>query len=136
MTQRAALYARVSTARQEREQTVVSQVAALEQAATAMGLAVPAERRYIDDGVSGSRLDRPGLDTLRDAAAGGLIDLVLVYCPDRLARNYVHQHVLTVRRKEAPMIGYVTLGTNDLARAARFYDALLAELGAKRTMEM
>jgi len=34
------------------------------------------------------------------------------------------------------MIGYVTLGTNDLARAARFYDALLAELGAKRTMEM
>jgi predicted lactoylglutathione lyase len=33
------------------------------------------------------------------------------------------------------MIGYVTLGTNDLARAARFYDALLAELGAKRAME-
>ena len=30
------------------------------------------------------------------------------------------------------MIGYVTLGTNDLARAATFYDALLAELGAKR----
>src|SRR6266446_733111 len=94
MTQRAALYARVSTAQQEREQTVASQVAALEQAATAMGLAVPDERRYIDDGVSGSRLDRPGLDTRRDAAADGLIDLVLVYCPDRLARNYVHQHVL------------------------------------------
>ena len=34
------------------------------------------------------------------------------------------------------MIGYVTLGTNDMARAARFYDALLAELGAKRAMEM
>jgi predicted lactoylglutathione lyase len=34
------------------------------------------------------------------------------------------------------MIGYVTLGTNDLARAARFYDALLAEFGAKRAMEM
>jgi predicted lactoylglutathione lyase len=33
------------------------------------------------------------------------------------------------------MIGYVTLGTNDLARAAAFYDALLAELGGKRTME-
>ena len=30
------------------------------------------------------------------------------------------------------MIGYVTLGTNDLPRAAAFYDALLAELGAKR----
>ena len=33
------------------------------------------------------------------------------------------------------MIGYVTLGTHDLERAARFYDALLAELGAKRFME-
>jgi catechol 2,3-dioxygenase-like lactoylglutathione lyase family enzyme len=33
------------------------------------------------------------------------------------------------------MIGYVTLGTNDLARAAAFYDALLGELGAKRMME-
>ena len=28
------------------------------------------------------------------------------------------------------MIGYVTLGTNDLPRAAKFYDALLAEIGA------
>ena len=34
------------------------------------------------------------------------------------------------------MIGYTTFGTNDLARAGKFYDALLAELGAKRTMEM
>ena len=33
------------------------------------------------------------------------------------------------------MIGYVTLGTNDLQRAARFYDALLGELGARRWME-
>ena len=33
------------------------------------------------------------------------------------------------------MIGYVTLGTNDLARAASFYDALLAEIGASRLME-
>jgi len=33
------------------------------------------------------------------------------------------------------MIGYVMLGTNDLARAASFYDALLATLGARRFME-
>ena len=33
------------------------------------------------------------------------------------------------------MIGYVTLGTQDLARAAAFYDALLAEIGARRWME-
>ena len=34
------------------------------------------------------------------------------------------------------MIGYVTLGTNDLDRSAQFYDQLLAEIGATRTMEM
>jgi catechol 2,3-dioxygenase-like lactoylglutathione lyase family enzyme len=33
------------------------------------------------------------------------------------------------------MIGYVTIGTNDIGRAARFYDQLLAEIGAKRFME-
>jgi predicted lactoylglutathione lyase len=36
---------------------------------------------------------------------------------------------------ETRMIGYVTLGTNDLARAAQFYDALLAHVGGKRMME-
>ncbi len=33
------------------------------------------------------------------------------------------------------MIGYVTLGTNDLKRAAAFYDAIAAEMGTKRMME-
>ena len=33
------------------------------------------------------------------------------------------------------MIGYATLGTNDMARSASFYDALLGEFGAKRAMQ-
>ena len=33
------------------------------------------------------------------------------------------------------MIGYVTLGTSDLPRAAKFYDAIAAELGVGRMME-
>ena len=33
------------------------------------------------------------------------------------------------------MIGYVTLGTNDLKRAGAFYDKIAAELGAARFME-
>ena len=33
------------------------------------------------------------------------------------------------------MIGYVTLGTNDLTRAARFYDAIAGELGVPRFMQ-
>ena len=34
------------------------------------------------------------------------------------------------------MIGYVTLGTSDIERSAKFYDQLLAEIGGKRFMEM
>lgn len=37
--------------------------------------------------------------------------------------------------RDINMIGYVTIGTNDLERGAAFYDALLAEMGAKRFME-
>lgn len=33
------------------------------------------------------------------------------------------------------MIGYVTLGTNDLPRAARFYDAIATEMGVGRMMD-
>lgn len=33
------------------------------------------------------------------------------------------------------MVSYVTLGTNDFERAAKFYDALLGAVGAKRLME-
>ncbi len=94
MSERAALYARVSTARQEQEKTVASQVEALSRAAEALSLSISPEHKYVDEGFSGSRLDRPGLDRLRDAAADGLIDVALVYCPDRLARSYVHQQVV------------------------------------------
>ena len=34
------------------------------------------------------------------------------------------------------MIGYVTIGTNDMDRAVGFYDALLSEVGAKQTFGM
>jgi len=34
------------------------------------------------------------------------------------------------------MIGYITVGTNDMEKSAKFYDALFAEIGAGRFMEM
>jgi catechol 2,3-dioxygenase-like lactoylglutathione lyase family enzyme len=34
------------------------------------------------------------------------------------------------------MIGYVTLGTNDVEKARAFYDSLLGSIGARRLMEM
>jgi site-specific DNA recombinase len=52
------------------------------------------EHEYIDDGISGARLDRPALDCLRDAARRGELDAVVILSPDRLARNYAHQWLL------------------------------------------
>jgi site-specific DNA recombinase len=89
-----AIYARVSTERQEREGTIDSQLDALHRLAAEHGWQVPPERVYVDDGWSGSRLDRPALDALRDVAADGGIGTLLVYSPDRLARNFVYQQVL------------------------------------------
>lgn len=45
-------------------------------------------------GYSGARLDRPGLDRLRDAARAGAFEVVAVLTPDRLARKYAYQVLL------------------------------------------
>jgi len=81
-----ALYARVSTAQQEQQGTIQSQLAALTAYATAHGWKIAPEHMYTDDGYSGARLDRPGLERLRDAAWRGELDAVLILAPDRLAR--------------------------------------------------
>ena len=89
-----ALYARVSTPRQEQEQTIASQLAALHTYAAERSYEVDEAQVFLDDGYSGACLDRPGLDRLRDAAQMGLVELVLVEAPDRLARDYVWQQVV------------------------------------------
>jgi site-specific DNA recombinase len=92
---RAALYVRVSTDRQQQAQTIEQQVTQLHSYAAAReGWTVAAEHVFRDDGHSGARLDRPGLDALRDHAARAAFDVVLVTTPDRLARNFVHQMVI------------------------------------------
>ena len=85
---RAAVYARVSTERQERYATIDSQLAALRAWVAAGGHVLADEHVFRDEGYSGSRLDRPGLDALRDAVRDGAIGMVAVLTPDRLARKY------------------------------------------------
>lgn len=91
---RAALYARVSTERQERHQTIDSQLAALHAWVEATGHDLAEEHAFRDDGYSGARLDRPGLDGLRDAVRDGSVDVIAVLNPDRLARKYAYQVLL------------------------------------------
>jgi site-specific DNA recombinase len=90
----AAIYARVSSARQKKDETIGSQTAALREHAAGNGLEVPEEWVFEDEGHSGATLVRPGLEALRDLVAQGCLDVVLVYSPDRLARKFAYQALL------------------------------------------
>ena len=91
---RVAFYARVSSERQTRDNTISSQVAALRDRIAADGGQLEPDDAYIDDGYSGSLLIRPALERLRDAVAAGSIARLYVLAPDRLARRYAHQALL------------------------------------------
>src|SRR5271169_2538794 len=90
----AAIYARVSSARQKKDETIGSQTAALREHAAQARLDVPAEWIFEDEGHSGATLVRPALEALRDLVAQGCVDVVLCYSPDRLARKFAYQALL------------------------------------------
>ncbi len=103
---RAALYARVSTRRQEQEATIESQLDRLTNYARQQAYELPAELQFSDQAVSGKQLARPGLDRLRDAAAAGAFSTLLCLSPDRLARNLGAQQVVLdeLRRADVTVI--------------------------------
>ena len=86
---RVAIYARVSSEAQAARGTIGSQLEVLVSRTASEGHEVVAT--YTDDGYSGARLDRPGLDAMRDAAEGGAFDAVWCLSPDRLARSFPYQ---------------------------------------------
>jgi site-specific DNA recombinase len=89
---RTAIYARVSSERQEKEHTIGSQLEALRAYAAKNGMEIVEE--FTDEGYSGARLDRPALDRMRDFAERRGFDVLLTYCTDRLARKFVLQALI------------------------------------------
>ncbi len=89
-----AIYARVSSDKQAQDGTIESQLAAIKEFALSNGFHIDDDLIFADNGVSGTTLARPKLDALRDKAAAGEIDRVLILNPDRLARKYAHQLML------------------------------------------
>jgi len=82
---RAVLYARVSTKRQATEGfSLDQQIERLREHAAEHGYEVVGE--YLDPGHSGAKLERPGMDLVRDRVQSGGIDLVLAQDRDRFAR--------------------------------------------------
>jgi site-specific DNA recombinase len=111
---RAAAYARVSTERQERQQTIDSQLTALSAWAREAGHELKAAHVFQDEGYSGARLDRPGLDALRDAVRDAEVDIVAVLSPDRLARRYAYQVlILEELRRAGCEVTFLNHGISD-----------------------
>jgi len=117
---RAALYARVSTRRQEQEATIESQIAHLVAYTEQHGYELVPQGQFIDQAVSGQYLARPGLDRLRDAAAMRVFDVLLCLSPDRLARSLGAQQVVLdeLRRAgvEVVFLSQPTLGDDPQAQ--------------------
>ena len=84
----------MSSDRQREAHTIASQTAALVEWATTLDLEVPRDWIFEDEGYSGATLERPGLERVRDLAAGGDIEVVLVHSPDWLSRKYAYQVLL------------------------------------------
>ena len=89
---RAVLYARVSTDLQQKEGTIESQVAVLRRQIATGGHELVKE--YIDDGYTGTLLDRPGLDQLRADLKTDLFDAVYFLAADRIARDVTYQRII------------------------------------------
>ena len=81
---RAAIYVRVSTQRQSQAQTIEQQLTRLRACSRERDWSLEPAHVFVDDGYSGAKLNRPGLDSLRDRAALAEFDVVLVTEPDRL----------------------------------------------------
>jgi site-specific DNA recombinase len=94
LSPRLALYARVSSDQQAPHDPSASQLAAVQAFATAQGGRIDPDLIFADNGISGTTLARPTLDALRDQAAAGEIDQILILHPDRLARKYTQQLLL------------------------------------------
>jgi site-specific DNA recombinase len=91
---RPALYARVSSEQQARDETIASQLEALRRRIAEDGLTPEESLCFVDEAISGSILVRPAMERLRDQAAAGRIDRLYVLHPDRLARSYAIQALL------------------------------------------
>jgi site-specific DNA recombinase len=104
----AAIYTRVSTERQEENNSLPTQLAACRQYAAAQGYTIFAEET---DTASGAVLDRPGLTKLRTLMEQQQIGVLIVFTPDRLSRNLAHSLLLRDEaRTHGVAIHYVSKG--------------------------
>src|SRR5262249_752354 len=91
----AAIYARVSTEDQGRGYSIPTQIEACQRLAQQEGYTVPDSHIFVDEGISGTTLDRPALRRFRELVTAQAIAAVIILDPDRLSRKMGKLLVLT-----------------------------------------
>jgi site-specific DNA recombinase len=79
----------------------VLQLEACRKLAEREGYTVPETHILVDEGLSGTTMDRPGVRMLRDLANARAIAAIIVIDPDRLSRNLGHQLLLAEAFEQA-----------------------------------
>ena len=138
---RAALYARVSTDKQVEKYGIPSQIEALKKRCGERDWAPVFDGdkgAFIDEGFSGTELDRPALNRLRQAAREGKVDVVLAYDPDRLSRKLYHQMILAEEfEKQGIKLEFITqdMGTSPEERMFFNMRGVIAEYEREKIRE-
>jgi site-specific DNA recombinase len=138
MTNIAAYYARVSSERQEKNNTILSQISELEKRIREDKYEIIDEFKFIDNGYTGSNLVRPALEKLRDKVSEGQIDKIYIHSPDRLSRKYAYQMILLEEFKkygaEIIFLNYQSSDTPE-SNLLLHVQAVIAEYEREKIME-
>ncbi len=133
---RCVIYSRVSTDAQEREGTSLStQEASCFAYAQEHGWSVVAQLR---DTATGSTLDRPGMERVRELTASGQVDIVLARAVDRLSRKQTHVAILVEEMEQQGVaLDFVTEDFEDTAvgQLVRSVKAFAAEFEREKIVE-
>lgn len=133
-----ALYARVSTKSQQQAETITTQVQLLRQHVQQQGWTLCPTHEFLDDGISGTQLARPALDRLRDVAAQGAFEAVLMLSPDRLARSYAQQLFLLEelrKRSITPIFLHNPYGDTPAGKLLTHMQGVIAEYERTQILE-
>lgn len=104
----AALYARVSTEKQETQATIDSQIAEVKQKIEEDKNILTPDHVFVDNGWSGTILARPSLDAMRDAVQDKQVQVIYVYDIGRLSRDFTDQMIL-LREFETAEVKFISL---------------------------
>ncbi len=116
---RTAIYGRVSTEDQLERYGLPTQLRACREHAAKIGLTILAE--ITDDGISGTILDRPGLEKIRRMVREGEVDVVLMLDVDRLSRELSHLLILKPEIERKARLEFVTAKFEDSPSGRMFF---------------